>query len=474
MSLVSRESAGWLTSNAILHPTQNNIFKTPIHTAFVVSEWLDRQSSLSSLTSSLSFSLKEDDRDYYCEEGALFSIRGGTSVAVGGDYTLVAFEDLWDGPLPSFTAPEAPKLRAEAEDDAPRFSARNDNPRNNDEDEDDVDLLTKAEEHARQQRILEAARLLSRIQDPRCLQDHHVVILEQARLVEGLIQDHAQRTLLDVNSSVKNNDKTTSTKKVGSNGGWIRHGTVHGDRHSVMYYKVGSNGEMTVRMETPVEASLLVPLLSVFHEFQLWQTWVPRFTKPFSLGLRCSRVLKALGRGCQIVQGIVDLPWPLNNRDTVLEVLTVDDIEGHHGAIYVKVFSHHHDTRVVHVDGVPPCEPGADRMEFDGGISFQPCPPTHPSLGDHQQRPPGLPDARGSQNEEPLLLMTFTAYMRPTVNLIVKTFFPPTWEQLLRVAEGIRDGKLPLYGAAMGAQEELYDWVQSRMNVLIRQSRSGG
>lgn len=197
------------------------------------------------------------------------------------------------------------------------------------------------------------------------------------------------------------------------------------------------------------------------YEFQLWQEWSPHFKHPISVGLRKSCILKA-GKGCSIVQGIVDLPWPMLNRDTVLEFFTTDAIDDELSAIITKVFSHEEAT----VDGiVPPCEEGADRMYFDGGIVFRKCPPNHPSLLKSNNKKRSI---HNNKKEEPMILMTFSAFMKPTINLIVKTFFPPTWDKLFRLAEEVRDGKRPMHDKAITDRKELYDWVTERVNALTQ------
>lgn len=113
-----------------------------------------------------------------------FDIEGLISYRTKPDFSLVEFDDPW-GFLPSISS------------DASALPLQEPNIKTASEEESDQALLTQAEAHAEEQRLLVAARLLAQVKDPERLEDHHIVILEKARLVESLIQDHTSTLCKD-------------------------------------------------------------------------------------------------------------------------------------------------------------------------------------------------------------------------------------------------------------------------------------
>ena len=71
---------------------------------------------------------------------------------------------------------------------------------------------------------------------------------------------------------------------------------------------------------------MLVPLLSVLNESELYSTWLPNWTVP-RLRISRSNKLSQHGRCSQLVLVTVDLPWPFSAREVVLDASGVDDID---------------------------------------------------------------------------------------------------------------------------------------------------
>jgi len=86
--------------------------------------------------------------------------------------------------------------------------------------------------------------------------------------------------------------------------GWKKQTEVHGNRDTIIYYKVEDPSKLICRIETPIEASLLVPFLAVIQGTQLfYDTWMPRWRFPFQMGVRKSlKLADQPGRGAQVVQ----------------------------------------------------------------------------------------------------------------------------------------------------------------------------
>ena len=94
-----------------------------------------------------------------------------------------------------------------------------------------------------------------------------------------------------------------------------------------IYYKCDDERTLSVRVETVIERDLLVPLLSVLNESELYSEWLPRWTTPTRLGVRSSEKVAQVGRCSQLVVITCDAPWPLETRQVVLDARAFDDME---------------------------------------------------------------------------------------------------------------------------------------------------
>jgi hypothetical protein len=68
-----------------------------------------------------------------------------------------------------------------------------------------------------------------------------------------------------------------------------------------IYYKCDDERTLSVRVETVIARDLLVPLLSVLNESELYSEWLPRWTTPTRLGVRSSEKVAQVGRCSQLV-----------------------------------------------------------------------------------------------------------------------------------------------------------------------------
>lgn len=141
--------------------------------------------------------------------------------------------------------------------------------------QDDAALLKKAEETAGIERYPEAAALLKQVSDSTLLTDYHKHVLEIAERAESMKKELFQEF---------------------QEGGWHKQSEIHGHRDTCIYYKVGEDASLVARIETLIESSLLNPLLSVFNESDLYQSWMPSFKMP-RLGVQLSEKMQESGRG---------------------------------------------------------------------------------------------------------------------------------------------------------------------------------
>jgi predicted transcriptional regulator len=185
-------------------------------------------------------------------------------------------------------------------------------------DEDDDMLIQKAEEEASEERLLNAERLLKRVKNQDLLTPKHHEIIRWANRTEASMKELLQPP-----------DREDSS--------WTRQSESHGDRDFFVYYRIEKeSNKLTCRIESAVESSLLVPVISVFNESDLYKTWMPSWKRPIKLGYRETKMLKESGRGNQVIQVIVDMPKWFSTRETIFHAVAVDVIE-ESGAIAIQV-----------------------------------------------------------------------------------------------------------------------------------------
>jgi hypothetical protein len=322
-----------------------------------------------------------------------------------------------------------------------------DNDQNKD---DDASLIRHADELFAEERLLAAARALRQVRDTSLLEAKHRSILKFAAAMEAGIQNLLESPEV---SAVADGSTTKSV--------WKKQAERHGHRDFFVYYQVDDNNQLTSRIDCAIESSLLLPLISVFNESALFNTWMPSFQRPFKLGVQESNQLKETGRGNQIIQVTVGMAFPLKTRETVQHAVAADLIE-EESAIAVQVLSETTADDPV----IPEPRPGMVRIDFEGTFLFRHCPNDHPCLAKSKHDYP--PD-------EPLVLISLSLKVDSKVkfvplamiNFVTRTVLASMWTALLTVAEEVRDGKRPLHQEAIQQQQELYDWINARVKVML-------
>ena len=111
-------------------------------------------------------------------------------------------------------------------------------------------------------------------------------------------------------------------------GPWLVQGEHMGRRDVSVYYRTDkkTGSKLNARVESPIEAEMLVPFLSVLNESELYASWLPNWSVP-RFRVRRSEKLAQRGRVSQVVLVTVDLPWPFSAREVVLDACGVDDID---------------------------------------------------------------------------------------------------------------------------------------------------
>lgn len=310
---------------------------------------------------------------------------------------------------------------------------------------DDAEWLRQAEAHYAEQRLFLAAACLKEISD-----DSFLITAKHRHMLE----------MAAMASAAKDELLAPHPETIG----WKKQGETHGHRDTMIYYKIDTTDNTIIcRIETPIESSLLCPLLAVFNESDLFHTWMPQWKVP-RLAMSESNCLKEMARGHQIVQVCIDMPFPFDNRECIQHAFAVDSI-AEDNAIVIKIESLDTGSHFEEID-IPPVAKGYRRVDLDAGILIRSCPADHPALAKSKHKYPV---------GEELLLISLVQKVDAHVagvplkliNFFTRTVVGQQWGSLLQIAEDVKNGKRPNHQKAMEAKPELYGWVEERVRVMI-------
>lgn len=333
----------------------------------------------------------------------------------------------------------------------------------------------------------------------------------------------AAATVSDKESNNSKSKRTDSKTEIETkNTEWKKQGETHGNHDFIVYYKYSPEGKLLLRIESPVEVALVVPIIAALNETDLYHTFMPQFRMPFgaTFGLETTTRLHETGIGCQVLHAQFNMPFPLQDRDFVQETFTVDAIEEEDGAIIIVVnpvvdvaapppaaaninsdtIKKEEDEDEDVIVRIPPVAKNVVRMEATAGITFRRCPSNHPALVSSSTTRSSTPSpkikaektksgaptkqttttttttkhqATASKNNN-LILITITSQADPKlayipqsfINFATRTAIGGIWASQLYVAESIRDGKRPLHQKAIAANREMYDWIERRIEAI--------
>jgi hypothetical protein len=311
----------------------------------------------------------------------------------------------------------------------------------------DAELIQRAEERYNAEQLLVAARTLRQVKRPeQHLNERHLKMLSIADMLEDAVEDFLAPPRRD----------------------WKKQGETHGAYETSIYYKIESGGRLTCRIETPIPKDMMVPILSVLNESGLYRTWIPSWTRPFRLGVRESKQLVNDRRGHQVIQIKSDVPWPMAMRDTVMDVIAVDDID-ENGCIIVKMQTLGGKNEGSHLlpDGfeLPELEKGSERLDFDGSILFRACPTDHPTYEISRRKHPSGDLVLLQYN------MHFDARMpgvpHSMINFITRVVIGMIWSMLLKVAEEVKNGKRTEHVEVIRQKAGFYKWLEDRCQLML-------
>ena len=304
----------------------------------------------------------------------------------------------------------------------------------------DEEFLAEGTRRCKDDALLPGVRLLRKVKDTSLFKDEHNEFFRRAEIMEQLRADLTAP----------------------ASDGWTKQGESHGNRDFVTYYKIEDGGKLKCRIESVIEASLYVPFLATMNETGLYETWFPKWTFPFRLGLERSVKLKQVGRCEQVVQLTMALPFPLNKREIVFWGFAEEDCEANRdSAAYLLTVDETFQDGVV-----PPPERGVVRMDLESQFMFMPCPDDHVALKKSKGKYP--------EGEE-LILLTFVLYVDPKIpfvphafmNFATRTAIGTVWRMVLRISEEVREGKRPEHAELIASKgDEIYDWMEERAALI--------
>ena len=305
--------------------------------------------------------------------------------------------------------------------------------------DDDATLIAQGESLCRCDSLLPGVRLLRQVSDPSLLTAEHQEFLRKGQLSEALREN--------LTSSVED-------------AGWKKQGETHGNRDFITYYKFDEDGQLLIRIDSVIEASLFVPFLATMNETDLYETWFPKWTVP-RLGLYRSNRLLQPGRCEQVVQLTIDLPFPLSKREIIFWGYADEDCAANRTSA-AKLVTPDDGT----FDEVPTVERSVVRMPFEADFLFRPCPEDHPALIKSKCNYP--------EHERKILLSCqiqcdpkIPFFPKALLNFGTRTAIPGIWSMILSIAEKVRDGERPAHAERIQAKRaELYDWMEERASLI--------
>lgn len=308
------------------------------------------------------------------------------------------------------------------------------------------------------------------------LQPVHHEILNEAAILQQLLGDNT--TSLDN----QNNGRTSGD----NDGGWIKQGEHHGQHNFSLYYHHHTSNQLSCRIETLTHPDLLVPILSVLNESELYACWLPNYNVPRLKVVR-SEKWEQTGRCTQIVNVETEVPWPLATRQVILKAVACDNIDAYPeedeclgkngGRILIRLQSLDcQDNAEGHVN-IPPVKKNTCRTHVSGGFTIEKCPSNHLLKQSVMKRAANTSSSTAAVDD--LVLVTFSFTVDPQLAVIPKSFvnfflrvaMSQMWNMFLNIAEQVKEGKRPEHSKAIKEKKELYNWIEERTRVMLSQQR---
>ena len=233
--------------------------------------------------------------------------------------------------------------------------------------------------------------------------------------------------------------------------------------YNIQRKKDSTSVKLDMKISSIVHKSLVPYLLAVLNETDLFYQWMPQWNIPKVKVTRSER-LQQTGRCSQVLLFTLQLPWPLNFVEIVLDAVAIDDIKSSKsiGIRFQTLKSGDKDGLI------PPPEPKANRLDSNGGFMI------HIPSEELMNRAQDGGFIKKNENPDDFLQYTFLTKLENKgfnvpeyiLRFVCRVMILCGWKRFLQVAEEIRDGKRPDHAARIKKNKELYDWIDVRLDVL--------
>lgn len=325
------------------------------------------------------------------------------------------------------------------------------------------------------------ADLKQRLETATTLANDHKLLLS-ARLLQGIADEHLQTVHRDIireaelfNNLIRDNAATLD--------GWTKQGERTGRHNFTIHYKMNDKPplgrDLSVRIESVVHSDLLVPIISVLNESELYSSFLPNWTVP-KLRVSKSEKLQQRGRCSQIVNIETEVPWPLAMRQVIIKAVAIDDLDRQDGdvssgRIVIRLQSLDTDTNNKEGYEVPPTIRGAVRVKVKGGFIIEKVATDHPLVSHALQY---YRKSKKDTSKEDLVSVTLSFCVDPQLSSVPKPFIDffvrqaigRMWNMFLDVAEGVKSGRQKAHCDAISKKRDLYDWVEERTRTMLEKT----
>ena len=330
-----------------------------------------------------------------------------------------------------------------------------------DDNPDDISArLEKATRCVQDEKFLLGASYLEGI-DPSRLQSAHHHCLEEASQFKRLLGQVAHHRAEE--------------------DGWTKQGDYsQGSHEFTVFYKVDTDtNKISCRIETVCHADMLVPIISVLNESELYSTWIPDWKVP-KLHVRKTDKLFQSGRATQIIDIETEVQWPLATRQLILKAVACDNIDGYNeggaspsaqgkdgGRIMIRLQSLDSGCKEI---PIPPARNGICRMSCIGGIVIE------KANDEMASRDQGDGRKETAEQNRDLITVTLIFSIDPQLKVVPQSFLNfffrvaigSVWCMFLRVADEVKAEARPAHLQAIGEKRDLYDWIKERTRAMLQ------
>lgn len=243
--------------------------------------------------------------------------------------------------------------------------------------------------------------------------------------------------------------------------------TKRGNHITSTRYKIETKPvKLDIVIECAIEKSLVIPLISVLNEVDLFTTWLPTWKTPKFQVVR-AETLKRSGKTRQV--SAFKFEHPIDTIEFYLDAICVDDTESENEFIVVMTPMEEGDQ-----DLVPPPVDGVDRISTGGGFLFRKC-PEHRAEATRKLKQ----KKKRKEAEEEFVLYTlslffvnkkkfleFGPFIRTVTSFLIKVVVGFIMSKLLTTAEEVRDGKRPEHDKAIAEKQESYEFMKKCIDKL--------